>query len=313
MIKNMHLSVSASIFYMLLSLSPASADFDLGMKAYIAKNYNLALRELTASAKDGHSMAQGIVGLMYSRGHGVERSFDKAVYWLEKAAKQGEVGAQFQLGMKYYLKRPINPEHKVPMLYWLSKAAEKNHTLAQEMLGMALLDNAGVNGTTDEALEWLARAGFGGSARAQEMLGSIYRGGRITKRNYVKAHDWYLMAAQQNLPASQWTLGYMYIAGEGVKKDFLQAKYWINNAAENGHGEAQLTLGTFAFLGTSNTERNLVVAYKWYAIAYAFGVIEAQRMKSVVSGEMTKGDIAEAEGLADEWIKLHELENKETK
>ena len=50
----------------------------------------------------GLAGAQCNLGIMYDDGHGVKQSYEKAVEWYGKAAKQGYAGAQCNLGFMYY-------------------------------------------------------------------------------------------------------------------------------------------------------------------------------------------------------------------
>lgn len=55
----------------LLLSTPAFADFNDGLKAYLDKDYQVALSEFTTAAKLGHPNAQFNLGAMYFNGEGV--------------------------------------------------------------------------------------------------------------------------------------------------------------------------------------------------------------------------------------------------
>lgn len=63
-------------------------------KAFASKNYSVALTECTAAAEYGHVPAQRFVGTMYAAGWGTQKDYNKSVYWLRKAADQGDASAQ---------------------------------------------------------------------------------------------------------------------------------------------------------------------------------------------------------------------------
>jgi TPR repeat protein len=54
------------------------------------------------AAEQGNVNAQFNLGLMYRRGDGVPQDFTKAAQWYRRAAEQGDVIAQFNLGTMYY-------------------------------------------------------------------------------------------------------------------------------------------------------------------------------------------------------------------
>jgi uncharacterized protein len=74
--------------------------------------------ELTKKALSGDKDAAYKV---YDYYHSVERNYDKWIYWLEVAAKNGHAEAQYIHGA-----RLINADKK-KALYWLKKAADQGH------------------------------------------------------------------------------------------------------------------------------------------------------------------------------------------
>jgi TPR repeat protein len=62
---------------------------------------NLNVEELKKAAEQGDVGAQYALAGAYRTGRGVERSSEKAVYWLKKAAALGHKGAQIQLADSY--------------------------------------------------------------------------------------------------------------------------------------------------------------------------------------------------------------------
>lgn len=113
----------------------ATAGFAEGANAYNAKNYSLALKEVTPLAKAGHADAQHLLGLMYYMGRGVARDYKQALVWHRKAAVQGKADAQYVVGAMYYTGNavPADPSAAVP---WFRRAAEKGHAEAQHALGL---------------------------------------------------------------------------------------------------------------------------------------------------------------------------------
>lgn len=73
--------------------SPAQADYQRGVAAYAAGNFDSAYRELQPMAEDGHAGAQLHLGLMYLGGKGVERQPVRGYRLLTCAAfDDGEIG-----------------------------------------------------------------------------------------------------------------------------------------------------------------------------------------------------------------------------
>lgn len=113
----------------------AMAGFTEGATAYNARNYAVALHEVTPLAKAGHVEAQHLLGLMYYMGRGVARDYRLAMYWHRKAADQGKADAQYVVGAMYYTGNAVPQDHKAAVL-WFRRAAEQGHAEAQHALGL---------------------------------------------------------------------------------------------------------------------------------------------------------------------------------
>jgi TPR repeat protein len=113
----------------------AIAGFAEGATAYNARNYELALKEVTPLARAGHADAQHLLGLMYYMGRGVQRDYKQALVWHRKAALQGQADAQYVVGSMYYTGNSVPQDQKLAVS-WFRKAAEKGHGEAQHALGL---------------------------------------------------------------------------------------------------------------------------------------------------------------------------------
>ena len=151
----------------------AAAGFAEGAIAYNAKNYALALREITPLAKAGQADAQHLLGLMYYMGRGVARDYKQAMVWHRKAADQGKSDAQYVVGAMYYTGNAVeaNPRQAV---IWFRRAAEKGHAEAQHAL--ALLYRYRAAGLpADKVLAYMlwSLAASSGNANAREQRAEI--------------------------------------------------------------------------------------------------------------------------------------------
>ncbi len=115
--------------------SSAMAGFTEGANAYNARNYALALKEITPLAKSGNADAQHLLGLMYYMGRGVQRDYKQAFAWHYKAAQQGKADAQYVIGAMYYTGNAVPQDQKLAVT-WFRKAAEQGHPDAQHALGL---------------------------------------------------------------------------------------------------------------------------------------------------------------------------------
>jgi len=126
--------INAIVFALGLHAS-AHAGLTEGANAYNARNYALALKEITPLAKAGNADAEHLLGLMYYMGRGVQRDYKQAFAWHYKAAVQGKADAQYVVGAMYYTGNAVPQDQKMAVT-WFRKAAEQNHAEAQHALGL---------------------------------------------------------------------------------------------------------------------------------------------------------------------------------
>ena len=72
------------------------------------------------------------MGVFYQLGEGVEQSYEKAVYWWQKSAEQGNSMAQYNLGMCYANGDGVEQSNE-KAAYWFRKACENGQQEACEM------------------------------------------------------------------------------------------------------------------------------------------------------------------------------------
>jgi len=85
------------------------------------------------AAEQGDVQAQFKLGLMYDEGQGVAQDYVEAVKWYQKAAGQGDADAQFKFGVCYERGKGVTQDY-AKAVEWYTKAAEQGHEDAQEML-----------------------------------------------------------------------------------------------------------------------------------------------------------------------------------
>ena len=107
-------------------------------------------------------------------------------------------------------------------------------------------------------------------------------------------------AAEQGHADAQNNLGGMYANGEGVTQDDAEAVRWYRQAAEQGRASAQNNLGVMYANGDGVPEDD-IQAYAWISIASAQGVENSKNAKEILTGEMTRAEIAEAQKLSRKY------------
>lgn len=153
----------------------AHAGFAEGANAYNARNYALALKEITPLARSGNADAQHLLGLMYYMGRGVARDYKQAFMWHHKAAMQGKADAEYVVGAMYYTGNSV-PQDQKQAVAWFRKAAEQGHAEAQHALGLMYRYHvAGMPQDVVIAYMLWNLAAASGNANATEQRASIAR------------------------------------------------------------------------------------------------------------------------------------------
>jgi hypothetical protein len=180
--------------------------YDYCLAEDISKNPN----KLILSAQKGDPVSQFNLANHYLGGTGgLSRSKEKAVDWYKKAANQGHVGAQYQLG--------------------------SFHTIGY-----------GVQRSNAEATKWFLKAGNQGHLDSQVLLGNYYYEGRYfvgpeykytsdDQPNYAESMKWYKKASDQGHVESAFKIACIYKNGLGVAKNDAEATKWFQKAADRGH------------------------------------------------------------------------------
>ena len=119
------------------------------------------------------------------------------------------------------------------------KAAEQGELAAQFNVGLYYDVGKGVAQDDAEAVRWYKLAAAQGYSSAQYNLGAIYANRKGVIQDDAEAVRWYELAAAQGNSIAQHNLGAMYANGKGVLQDDLQAHMWMNLAAVSGDKGAQ--------------------------------------------------------------------------
>lgn len=113
-----------------------AAQYKVGNSFYygyygIDQSYEKAVYYYKKAAKQGYAKAQNTLGCAYSAGEGVTEDDEKAVYWYKKAAKQGNKYAQYNLGRAYYYGNGVLKDKKKAKK-WIKKSHENGYSKAMD-------------------------------------------------------------------------------------------------------------------------------------------------------------------------------------
>jgi TPR repeat protein len=156
------LKTAAFLLFTAVSAPAMAQDFDNGVEAYQAGDYETALQ--------GNAKSQNNLGYLYRNGNGVSQDYAEAAEWYRLAAVQGYAEAQNNLGNLFNNGNGVIQDYAEAAM-WYRKAAVQGHALAQSNLGAAYAKGHGV---IQDAV--LAHSWFNISSANGDTVSSEYRG-----------------------------------------------------------------------------------------------------------------------------------------
>ena len=263
-------TLPTQLFRCCISLSTIDYYFELGQKYKkgIECNQNgmLSVRYYRIAADLGHVKAQYKLGVCYEWGFGVEIDLRKALYWYEAAAKQGDVGALFNISKIYLRNRDVLRSNSI-LKDALNKAGiliEKNKDIkALCVLGLCFLRGDGVNKDEGKGFGYLMEAALKGEENAQVLVGFCYKNGRGVKKDQIEALKWFEKAAMLGSSMGQAELGLCYLEARGISENKSLGINWLTKSANQGYATSQHILGDCYFCG-DGVEMDYFKAFNWF-------------------------------------------------
>ena len=93
------------------------------------KNGSKKLFFATRAAKKGNVKAQFDLGMMYASGNGVAKSENDAFSWFHKAARNGHTEAKYYMGLSFLQGRGVKKQLHLAR-YWFKQASKAGHSSA---------------------------------------------------------------------------------------------------------------------------------------------------------------------------------------
>jgi len=174
-------------FLFFFSTAVSSNTLDNALNLYQQGNFQSSHNALVKLARDDNPQAFFLLGKMYERGDGVERSEVTAIDfyqrasllgseaaeqrltqlqngensvvldWYLESAWDGDVESEFNLGYLYETGMGVKIDETLA-LQWYEEAANQQHADAQLRLGMMLIVGAGIESDVGSGLRWINKA-----------------------------------------------------------------------------------------------------------------------------------------------------------
>lgn len=247
---------------------------------------------LFSLAQEGSADAQWVLGACYFLGdwrfqNGFSR-FERAAYWLEKSARQGNANGQYYYGCCFACGAGVEKDLEAAASWW-GKAANQGHTMAIECYKRCCLDENGrvlkinVEGFPKTGDRYTKRyfpyikdeAAAEEAGRQAALMAKLY-----DEREIPLDGDPEELAEGGNADA-QWLLGWTCMQGIlGAPlwyERFEKAAHWAKKAAEQGHAGGMWLYGN-CFACGAGVEKDLDQAVLWWDKAARLGVSNATEM-----------------------------------
>jgi TPR repeat protein len=196
----------------------------------------------TALAEQGNVEAQFRLGIKYGSG-GKDRNDAEARKWLKKAAEQGHIIAQYQMGI---ISGWYNPPNHKEAEFWLAKAVAQGHPDAVYYYKYMRRPQEKPTKTKYSAEErinhrdaLIDKAEQGGADAQLQIALWHLANQRLDGSSKTKANKWLKKASDQGHMEAQFQLG-MTLYGESSNGD--KAKVLLSKAAKQGHKKAKTYL-----------------------------------------------------------------------
>ena len=244
----------------------SGSQYEQALSYFNSKNYRKAYELFLPLANAGNVKAQFKLGVLYTKGWGVEKDESAAIYWYEKAAKAGLPKAQYNLG-KTLIDRVFDgvsePDDGKRALYWFKAAASSGMKEAENAVGIIYWSGRGVRRDYEEAVAWFQKAAPKGSGMANFMLGIAHLFGLGTDENLEKSAEYFRRAVDLGNEEARYYLGLQYQQGLGVPKDEEKAMALIAQAAERGSVDAWFGMFEIYAYGLLGQEVDKKKAMMW--------------------------------------------------
>ncbi|MBS0350917.1 MAG: sel1 repeat family protein [Proteobacteria bacterium] len=149
----------------------------------------------------------------------VNKRLKKAFVWYQQQAVQGDIKAQYQLGVAYLGGIGVKSDYSKAK-EWIYQSATQGYIPAQ--VGYAFL----LKSDDPERVKWFEKSVAQGDQSGIYGLAMYF----LFKQEYKKGTDLLIPLAKQGFMPAQVNLGIVYENAYGVQEDEKQALYWYKKA-----------------------------------------------------------------------------------
>ncbi len=253
---------------------------------------------LMPGAEAGDAEMQAQLGAFYLRNPLKDPDSSQALYWLEKAAAQGNADAKTQLGIYFQSPDKGNDQDQARQL--LQEASDGSSNLARFELATQLIEERGSSADINQAILLLEACATEVDA-AKTYLANLYFRGQVIDRDLDKAEFWYREAGRDNPGITAYFLAQVLLE----KKDSgsqAEAIELLMPLAENWVSHAQFLLAQVHENGWG-VRRHLPTAWLYYRLAASFPIPEYVQARDAMGERLGQYEKTTAEESYQDFIK----------
>ena len=177
---------------------------------------------------------------------------DRTLADIERQAKEGDIGAMYEVALCYYLPRCGARCELQEAVKWLKEASEGGVLKAHALLATCYFEGTGIGVDKVEAVRKARLAEGSDEPTAQLVLGRAYSEGSGGVDKDEEASGKLYASAKKGLkrrveastdPLDQLLLAMCYLEGWGTRQGDAKAAEWFKKAADQGVARAQELLG----------------------------------------------------------------------
>ena len=189
-------------------------------------NQKLGLEKLRQAAEAGISVAQEVLGtfLIHTNVEKAEDVRKQGVYWLTKAAEEGSLSAQRELGCGYLYNGDIEVNFSEAEK-WLTRAVEGGDMESCASLAYLYLEGQTARSSLKKAARVLQLGTERGDHMCMTLLACFYQDGICVPKDPEKAFAMFQEASSDEMSA-RFHVAECYLSGSGVEKDEAFALQW---------------------------------------------------------------------------------------
>jgi len=234
----------------------------------------------------------------YLFGDPAERNIALGTNWLWRGIQDNQPGSMTFLA-ELLLTDTIIPRDRPAALSLLKRSSELGHAPAQALLADQIFDQRPVL-VVKEGLRCYELAAEQNWPHALARLAQFYLEGEHVARDPIRGRDYLVRACGFHDPWAEYRYGLALLRGEFGVTNAAEAANLFRSCAEQGVPAGQYAYGTLLAIG-ADVPGDGVEAWKWYELAAAGKVKEAQLRMDEMRKKMPEIQIAEARRRAQKF------------